>query len=115
MDDAEFVVDEVLPRGERVGVEGGGDAFAHGGPQCFDRRMGRVGEVRVFEEVDVVDEPLAAFPEECGALPDAALSDQCDDAPLARGVVGGQQLCDGLGARCVAVTAGEVEVFVGRA
>jgi len=64
-----------------------------------------VGEVGILGVVDGVDEPLAALPEERGALPDVILCEELDDGGLADGVVVGEEHAGGLGA-------GEVFIFV---
>ena len=64
-------------------------------------------------EVDVVDKPLTSLPEQGRALPDVMLGDEVNDALLASGVVGGEELGDCLSALLVSVAAGQIDVLVG--
>jgi hypothetical protein len=109
MNDAEFVQDEALPNCERIGIQRRANALLDRRPQCCLPCVRGVNEVGILAEVDVVDQPLTSLPEQGRALPDVMLGDESDDAPLARGVVGGEELGDCLGA----LATGQIDVLVG--
>lgn len=87
-DEVELVGDEFFADGKWVGVEGFEDAFLGMGPLFGDPGVAGVGEVGIFGVVDGIDQPLTAFPKECGALPDVIFCNEVDDGCFAGWVVG---------------------------